>query len=134
MDLTNPVKLVMFTREDDGAAADECSMCADTRHLLEEIAALDEKIHLEIHDFAKDEAEVKRYNVDKVPAIAVLGGPEAKDYGIRFYGIPSGYEFGSLIEDILLASSGKPDLSENTLQEVAKLQQPVHIQVFTTPT
>lgn len=133
-DLTRPVKLVMFTQEGDTANSEVCGMCADTRQLLEEVAELSDKISLEVHDFNQEEAAVRQYNVDKVPAIAILGGPENKDYGIRFYGIPSGYEFGSLVEDILLASLGKTDLSENTLQDVAKLQQPVHIQVFTTPT
>ncbi|HET8687546.1 MAG TPA: hypothetical protein VFM18_12920 [Methanosarcina sp.] len=125
-----PVKLVIFTKNDDG----DCSMCADTRQLVEEVAELSDKIGLEIFDFDQDKEEVTRYSIDKVPAIAVLGGPENKDYGIRLYGIPSGYEFGTLVEDILLASRGKADLSEATLKEITKLKQPIHIQVFTTPT
>ena len=34
------------------------------------------------------------------PAIAVIG---AQDYGVRFFGIPSGYEFMSLLDSITLA-------------------------------
>lgn len=131
-ELINPVTLVLFTRAE--GSAEECGMCDDTRQLIEEVAALSEKIHLEAREFATDATAVQQYHVDKVPAIVVLGGPDNKDYGIRFYGIPSGYEFGALIEDILLASIGTPELSEITLQELAKLDQPVHIQVFTTPT
>ena len=132
--MTAPVKLVMFTQGDDGDSSIECSMCADTRQLVEEVAELSDKISLDVFDFVKDEAETKRYNIDKVPAIAVVGGPENKDYGIRLYGIPSGYEFSTLIEDILLASKGKSDLSESTLKNITKLKEPIHIQVFTTPT
>jgi hypothetical protein len=66
-----------------------------------------------------------------VPAIAVIG---AKDYGIRIYGIPSGYEFGTLIEDIRLVSEGDSGLSPETRATVARLTRPVRIQVFITPT
>ena len=58
----------------------------------------------------------------------------AKDYGIRLYGIPSGYEFGTLIEDIRMVSSGESGLAPATRETVAKVQDPVHIQVFSTPT
>jgi alkyl hydroperoxide reductase subunit AhpF len=69
--------------------------------------------------------------VDKAPAIAVIG---KKDYGIRMFGIPSGYEFGSLIESIKLVSEGESGLSAETKKQVAKLTKPVKIQVFITPT
>jgi alkyl hydroperoxide reductase subunit AhpF len=72
--------------------------------------------------------------VDKIPALAILGEGGAKDYGIRLYGIPSGYEFSSLIEDILLVGKGKPELSQRTLDHLASLTEPVHIQVYVTPT
>ncbi len=62
------------------------------------------------------------------------GGEQPKDYGIRYYGIPSGYEFSSLIEDIKLIASGESGLSAQTKQWVADLQDPVHLQVFVTPT
>jgi glutaredoxin-like protein len=132
--MTGPVTLVMFTQSNDGVVSIECGMCADTRQLIEEVAALSDKIDLKIYDFVNDEATAQAYNIDKIPALVVLGGPEQKDYGIRLYGIPSGYEFGTLIEDILMASKGNPDLSVETMAEVSKLDQPVHIQVFTTPT
>ena len=69
--------------------------------------------------------------IDKMPAVAVVG---EKDYGIRMFGIPSGYEFGSLIESIKLVSEGESGLSAETKKQVAKLTKPVKIQVFITPT
>jgi hypothetical protein len=69
--------------------------------------------------------------IDKIPAVAIVG---AKDYGIRLYGIPAGYEFGSLIEDIRLVSEGDSGLSPETRKAVAELTKPVKIQVFITPT
>jgi glutaredoxin-like protein len=84
-----------------------------------------------VYDFVKDEAKVKEYSVDKVPAIAVVG---SKDYGIRYYGIPYGYEFSGFIETILNVSKGATNLSEDTKGKLRTLDKPAHIQVFVTLT
>ncbi len=125
--MTGPVKLVMFTQ------ALECEMCAETRALVEEIAALAPagQLTIEVKDFVSDTAAVEAYQVDKIPAIALVG---AKDYGIRFYGIPSGYEFSSLVDDIVTVSRGESGLAPATKAAVARINQPVHIQVYVTPT
>ncbi|MGQ9466881.1 MAG: protein disulfide oxidoreductase [Anaerolineae bacterium] len=123
--LSGPVRLVMFTQDF------ECDYCTETRQLAEEIAELSDQITAEIYDFQADRAKAEELGIDKIPAIAIIG---AQDYGIRFYGIPSGYEFGSLLQAILSASAGKPELSNNTLGVVAGIRKPVHIQVFVTPT
>ncbi len=130
--LTGPVKIVMFTQGED---VPECGTCADTRQLLEEVAALSDQITLEVHDFARETRLAEQYHIDKIPAVAILsGGVTPKDYGIRLYGVPAGYEFSTLIEDILMVSQQKPALNAKTLEELQKLTQPVNIQVFVTPT
>lgn len=131
-----PVKVLMFTQASSGGSLEiECTMCAETRQLVEEVAALSDKINLEVRDFVQDAEEAERYQIDKIPAIAILkDGDQPQDFGIRLYGIPSGYEFSSLIHDLLLVSNGEPELSQKTLQEIARLDQPVHIQVLVTPT
>jgi len=121
----NPVVFKVFTQEA------ECDYCADTRELVEEVAGLSDKLTVETHDLVKDAAIAESLGIDKAPAIAVIG---KKDYGIRMFGIPSGYEFGSLIESIKLVSEGESGLSPATKQQVAKLTKPVTIQVFITPT
>ncbi len=132
-ELDAPVKLVVFTQGEGGAL--ECAMCAETRGLIEEVAALSAKISVEIRDFVKDSEVAETYGIDKIPAVAVVReGDAPADYGVRLYGIPSGYEFGTLIEDIRMVSSGDPALSDATLAELAKLTSPVNIQVFVTPT
>ena len=93
--------------------------------------SLSDKVSVEVFDFVEDKALADSLGIDKVPAIAVVG---AKDYGIRMFGIPSGYEFGSLIESIKLVSEGKSGLAPDTKKMVAKLTKPVKIQVFITPT
>lgn len=132
-DLDAPVKLIVFTQGEGGAL--ECAMCAETRGLIDEVAALSDKISVEVRDFVKDSEVAEAYGIDKIPAVAVVReGDAPADFGIRLYGIPSGYEFGTLIEDIRLASSGNPELSEKTLEQLAQLTSPVEIQVFVTPT
>ena len=123
--VTSPVTLKVFTQ------MFECDYCKETRELVEEVAALSDKLTVEIYDFQKDEKVAQQYAIDKIPAVAVVG---ARDYGVRLYGIPSGYEFGTLIEDIRLVSSGDSGLSPATRAAVARLKKPVRIQVFSTPT
>jgi glutaredoxin-like protein len=124
-DVADPVKLVMFTQEF------ECQFCAETRQLIEEVAELSDQITAEIHDFVKDSEKAAELGIDKIPAVAVIG---AEDYGVRFYGIPSGYEFTSLLHAIKAVAAGKTELSEEALQTLSELTQPVHLQVFVTPT
>jgi len=50
------------------------------------------------------------------------------------YGLPSGYEFGTLVEAILDVSSGDSGLSEPTRTALKEIAKPVHVQVFSTPT
>jgi glutaredoxin-like protein len=128
-DLLTPVKLVVFTQEF------ECHYCSETRQIAEELAALSENIALEVYDFMGDKEIAEQYGVNKIPATIVMnGGHQPKDYGIRYYGIPSGYEFSSLIEDIKRVATGESGLSTQTREWVAGLDVPVHLQVFVTPT
>jgi glutaredoxin-like protein len=123
--LTGPVKLVNFTQEL------ACQYCRETEQLLREVSELSDKIRLEVYNFQLDREKVAQYTVDKIPATVVEG---AKDHGIRFYGIPLGYEFISLLEAIQDVSRGTTTLRPETRVALAEIHQPVHLQVFTTPT
>jgi glutaredoxin-like protein len=124
-ELAHDVQLVMFTQEF------ECQYCRETRQLVQEVADISDRISSEVYDFVADKEQVAMYGIDKIPSIAIVG---AKDYGVRFYGIPSGYEFTGFIETIIAVSKGESGLSEATKTALAALDQPVHIQVFVTPT
>ncbi len=129
--LVHPVRLHVFTQEF------ECTYCKETREICEEVAALSDKVEVVVHDFQKDKAVADAFGVDKIPAIVIVRVKEdgtEEDYGIRFFGIPSGYEFMSLLEAIKLVSSGHVHLSPATLEQIQTLDRPVHIQVFVTPT
>lgn len=123
--LISPVKLLYFTQ------AYACQFCRETEQILREVAELSPKISLEVYDFVANKEVAERYRIDKIPATVVMG---EVDYGIRFYGIPSGYEFASLIEDIIAVSRGEHGLSDKTLEALKGIREPVHIQVFVTPT
>ncbi len=117
-DVANPVTFKMFTQKF------ECQYCKETRELIEEVAELSDKLSVEIYDFEADKELADSLGIDKAPGVAVVG---RKDYGIRMFGIPSGYEFGSLIESIKLVSEGESGLSADTKKMVAKLKQPATI-------
>jgi alkyl hydroperoxide reductase subunit AhpF len=124
--IAGPVKLVVFSQE--LAAAD---LCRQNEQLVREVAALSEQITVEVLNLAIDRERAESYGIDQVPAIVVEG---ARDYGIRFYGVPLGYEFSNLIDSIIVASTGVPALSEDTLASLRALASDVDIKVFSTPT
>ncbi len=124
-DIEKDVKIVMFTQET------ECPHCEMTRLMLEEISGLSDRLSLEVHDFVAEADLAKKYGVDKIPAIMLVGD---RDYGIRFYGVPAGYEFAALVEDIKDVGGRNPGLRKEVMAELAKVDQPVHMQVFISPT
>jgi alkyl hydroperoxide reductase subunit AhpF len=124
--LVSPVRLDVFSQ----ALAEPES--EQVKRLVEEVAALDDKLTVEPYNFVLDEAKARELGVTRIPAVAILGAD--KDYGIRAYGMPSGYEFGSLVDAILLVSSGDSGLSAPTRAALAAIDKPVHLQVFSTPT
>jgi alkyl hydroperoxide reductase subunit AhpF len=126
--LQTPVKLVFFTQTLN------CETCDIAKQVLDEVVRISDKITLEEHNFLLERDEAARLQVDRVPAVAVLGD-NGTDHGIRFFGAPHGYEFSSLLESILLVGGvEEPSLSEESTTLLASLDQPVHLQVFVTPT
>src|SRR4030067_871818 len=123
--MVDPVKIVMFTQEI------ECRFCSDTRQLVQEIAALSDKVTVEVYDFMANGDKAKKYKISKIPALAIIG---KKDFGVRIYGIPYGYELQTLIGAVVYVSRGTTDLSEKTKTILGDVKSPVHIQVFVTLT
>jgi len=123
--LKKEVALRYFTQEV------ECRFCKETHELLKEVQGLSSLIRLETFDLVKNAAESARFGISKIPALVVM---DEKDYGIRFFGIPSGYEFSSLIEAIKLVSTGESSLSPEGKSFLDKLEKDLHLQVFVTPT
>ncbi len=123
--MKEPVTIVNFTQEL------ECQYCRETRQLLEELAELSDKLSLQVYNFITDKQVAETYKIDKIPATVILGD---KDYGIRYFGIPAGYEFATLLEDIVTVSNRDSGLSPAARQKLKEVSEPLHIQVFVTPT
>jgi glutaredoxin-like protein len=127
--LKQPVSVLFFNGDES------CEYCDDTRQLLEEVTGLSEKLDLQVFEMS-DQAAAQQYHIDKTPGFVLVGkdGDQVRDYGIRFYGIPSGHEFSTLIHDLILVSGRDSGLSPETRQALKTLDKPVHLQVFVTPT
>lgn len=127
--LDQPVDVLYFGRE-------ECETCEATLQLVSEVAGISDKLRVVEYDLDTDAAVAAQYNVDKAPGLvlAARDGDTLTDYGIRFAGIPAGHEFGTLIHDLVLVSSRDSGLDPRTRAFLQELTEPVHMQVFVTPT
>ena len=123
--IAGPVKLTVFASE---LGPDSN---AQTIALVKEVAALDDRLSVEVFNPHIEREQAHAYGIEVTPSVVVEG---ARDYGIRFFGIPAGYEFSNLIDSIIAASSGEAGLSEESMSALAGLTSDVVIKVFATPT
>jgi glutaredoxin-like protein len=124
-------RALVFTTDNDQHA---CELCDDTRQLLEEIACVsDGKITVTVYDLARDAAQARAHDVSMAPAV-VIADADGGDHGVRFFGIPSGYELASLLSAVLMMSRGDDGLDPGTRGALAHLDAPARLQVFVTPT
>jgi glutaredoxin-like protein len=129
-DLREPVQILYFGSKED------CEYCDETRQLLEEVTALSDKIELSTYDIKEQQDMAASFQVTDAPGIVIAAreNAEVKNLGIHFSGVPSGHEFGTFINDILLVSRRDSGLNEQTRQFLKNLDQPLLMQVFVTPT
>lgn len=126
--MKNEVDLVVFTSDDA-----DCKYCKESVQLADEVSQTSGKIKLIVYNFDKDKDAAKDYGIEKYPATIVSRKGE-KDGRIRYYGLPSGYEFGSLVDDIKNVSKWEADVSSKALEILNKIDKPVTIRVYVTPT
>jgi alkyl hydroperoxide reductase subunit AhpF len=130
-EMTRPVRLLFFTQTIG------CETCPMTRQILDELPSLSDKIAIEEMNVVLDAEKAKRYAIDRAPAVALIGQGEAghlNDSRIRFLGAPSGYEFISLVQAVLLVGGRASTLSAESRARLAAVDKPITMQVFTTPT
>jgi alkyl hydroperoxide reductase subunit AhpF len=132
--LDGDVNLIYFTQRESPLyiPGQECATCKDTRLLLEEVTGLSDKLHLEVHDFVADSEIVRTHGIDRIPALVMSS--EAVKGKVRYFGMPSGYEFSVLLGTLVDVSQGKTSLKEQTMEALDAIESDVHIQVFVTPT
>lgn len=123
--LRSDVTVLFFTQEH------ECMYCRETREFVEELTALSDKLHLETYDLVNDAEVAGAHGIDKIPAIKLIG---EVDHGVRFFGMPMGYEFTVIVEDIIDVSWGTSNMDPETMGNVLPIEDKTHIQVFVSPT
>jgi glutaredoxin-like protein len=129
-DVKEPVEVLLF------GSKDNCNYCNETKQLLEEVTALNDKLSLNVYDIQDNADVASKFNVTNAPGIVIAAkdNAEVKNLGIQFSGIPSGHEFSTLINDILIVSRRESGLDAKTREFLKKLDKPLHLQVFVTPT
>ena len=121
--MVNNVNLALFTQ------TLECNTCRDTHLFLGEISELSDKLTLTVWNFQTDKDKAEQYGVDKIPAIVVLDS-ENRDHGIKFYGLPGGYEINSFLRSVLEVSGIKEPLPGAIAERIKGIKKDIHIQVF----
>ena len=133
--LTDDVTIVHYTQHESRLIVPgvvPCATCRDNQALLEELVGLSDHLTLELHDFKAEAELAAQRGIEKIPATVVRGTDGGER--ARFFGVPSGYEFTTLLEDILEVGGVGRQLSPESTAALAGLEGDVHIQVFVTPT
>lgn len=131
--LLGPVTLEFYTQRASplSVPAHQCETCRETGELLSELASLSDRLGLEVHDFVLESEAARQQGIDRIPAVILKG----KNRGVvRYFGIPAGYEFASLLEDLLDVSRGTTSLAPASRERLAGLSGKVHLEVLVTPT
>ena len=121
-------RLVLPGASDDGGGDDAS---AEVKQIIDEVAATSERIKVTHVDAAADADRARTLAGEHLPAI-VFGGPASKGT-LRYFGLPAGYEMSTLIATLMDLGSGEAMVPPEVGDELAKLTDPVHIQVFVTP-
>ncbi len=122
--LPGPVHLVFFKENLN------CETCDLAEQLAREVASTHQNLKLTVYNRVIDEKKAEEYKVDKTPALILEGATGAR---VRFFGLPSGFEFASLLEALKEVAAGKTSLAPQVKERLAEIKHPVHIQVFVTP-
>lgn len=128
--LAHPVEVLFFGSQEN------CDYCQEARQLVEEVVGISDKLGLRVFDIDQDADVAQQYHVDKTPGLVFTANENGEliDYGIRLSGIPSGHEFSTLIQGLILVSSRDSGLPQKVREELKSVKQPVHLQVYVTPT
>lgn len=123
--MKNPIKMVLFTKKGS------CNTCQETKQLLEEMSALNDKISIDFKDMDTDKADAEKYGIEYVPTFVVLNDKDEYS-GVKFQGIPAGHEINSFLSAIVYMSGVEYQLDQKVLDRIAKIDKPVDIKVFVT--
>jgi glutaredoxin-like protein len=127
-ELTHEVELKVYT----GSSlvipgADPTGHQRETLDLLREVAELSDKVTVSETPIAGDD-DARAAGITRAPTIVFRRKGETRT-NLRFLGMPSGYEFTTLLEAIRMVGSDRP-----VDDHVGELAEPLLLQTFVTPT
>jgi glutaredoxin-like protein len=102
-----------------------------TLQLLREVAELNDHLEVVERSIVGDE-EASGLGITRAPTTLFRRKGTTRS-NMRFSGIPSGYEFSTLLETLLMLGSDELELTP-TLESVKAIEQPISLQTFVTPT
>ena len=134
-DIEQSVKVILFAAPARriilvSSANENNEVSEETEKLMRALAALSDKIVLEVHDPKENVELVQQYRVTEIPTLIIEGD---RDYGIRYLGTPNGYEFACLLEDLIAVGKRESGLTEDSKKLVQALTEPLDLKVFVTP-
>lgn len=141
-ELIDDVRIVHFTSPDLGTGASasplvvvssERSYYRETRDIVVDLASLSPKVRLDMLGYVAGSETAARYNVDKIPCTIVLGTDPTRHGLIRYFGVPSGYQFSTLVQAVIDVSRGRTDMPLDMARQVEGIQRPLRLEVFVTP-
>lgn len=131
-DLKAPVKLLLITRTPSPISIPgrDCPSCAQTRQLLEEVAAASPKLELEVIDFYGESQAAGDLSVARIPAILIGSDDPPR---MVFYGIPLAHQMAAIVETIRAVSRGTSSLQNDTRRQLRRINRQMRMQVMVTP-
>ena len=124
--LRSEVKLFVFT------SAEDCKPCEETVEIVQELQETSDKIKVEI--LGMDSERAKEFEIERAPTTVITSAVGIPHSRIKFIGVPSGYEFSTLVEDVRRVSRNDPELTPEALSRIQEIDKPLKIRVFVTPT
>jgi glutaredoxin-like protein len=97
---------------------------AETERVVEGLAALSDRVTFRV--------EEEPPGFERYPAIAIL--PDGEDVGLRYYGLPWGYELAALVGGVIEAGTSASSLAPDSVERLAALDRDLAIDIFVTPT
>lgn len=130
--MTIPVEIAIYTAASDLVVPgrDEPGLERETLELLREVAALNP--HLSVKEGRISDEEVRDLNLTHTPTILFREQGSLR-HNIRFLGLPSGYEFSTLLEVLVMLGTGNSGLKDQFKTQLAQVNTPVHMRAFVTP-
>jgi alkyl hydroperoxide reductase subunit AhpF len=124
--LERPVELFVAVgpEETPSAGTRDVDFGAEMARLCEALAELGEPVTCRV--------EEEPDGFPRFPSVSIR--PEGHDVGVRYDGLPWGYELGSLIGAVVEAGRSEPTLQPGSRAALGDLDRDLAVDVFVTPT